>query len=184
MCFRFGSHRPSRQHIAARCMRHCPSLKGSSPLRLSPSGGVISTPTSLGIRLNDSVTRRICPLRLRTTRFGLPIPKWRAYSSVSVGFWCLFISGLRRLQAAMEPVSSFVVTRCATGLRCTGGRIIPPSGGHSRRWSFRLPANLKAGEKGRSNRTAEQMGVSRFAQRQIQPHRRLAPVADLCLGTK
>src|SRR5260370_11674636 len=32
-----------------------------------------------------------------------------------------------------------------------------------------------------SNQTVQRTGASRFAQRQIQRHRRLAPVADLCV---
>jgi hypothetical protein len=32
-----------------------------------------------------------------------------------------------------------------------------------------------------ANQTVQRTGASRFAQRQIQRHRRLAPVADLCV---
>src|SRR5438128_6532167 len=36
-------------------------------------------------------------------------------------------------------------------------------------------------ESGRPNETVQRTGASRFAQRQIERHRRLAPVADLCV---
>src|SRR6266487_4173530 len=35
-----------------------------------------------------------------------------------------------------------------------------------------------------SNQTVQRMGASRFAQRQIERHRRLAPIADLCVLLK
>lgn len=156
MCFRFGSHRPSRQHIAARYMRRCRSRRGNSPLHLSPSGGVISTPRSCGLQLSDSGTQKIGLPRLRTTSFGSPIPTWRIYSNGSEGFQCLSILDLRRLQAVTAPASSSAVTRYSTGPRCAGGRISPLSGGHSRGLSLRLPASLRAEEMKRNEVSVSQ----------------------------
>ena len=53
------------------------------------------------------------------------------------------------------------------------------------RWPVNTPLRggvVAAAERLRSTRTVQRTGASRFAQRQIERHRRLAPVADLGIG--
>jgi hypothetical protein len=46
-----------------------------------------------------------------------------------------------------------------------------------------LAGEWDAAQDGRmANQTVQRTGASRFAQRQIEHHRRLAPVADLCVS--